>query len=155
MINRAQLVYLHLCVALTAITGIVFAWMKYAMHSSDEFAVVNHPLQPWMLAAHVVVAPLLVFGFGWIFQNHIWLGVRSGMARKRKSGLWSMWAIVPMVLSGYLLQVSTADATRKAMTIAHWIASALFVIAYVVHLLTRRAARSVRRDVEESIPSPT
>src|SRR4051794_29922397 len=140
MMTRAQVITLQIAVALTAITGVVFAVMKYAMKSDDPFAVVNHPLQPWMLSAHVVIAPLLVFGFGWIFTNHIWPGFASGIARKRKSGLWSMGAIAPMVLSGYLLQVSTADATRHAMAVAHWISSGLFVLAYVIHLITKKAA---------------
>jgi len=152
MMSRAQVVYLQLCVGLTALTGIVFAVMKYAMKSSDPFAVVNHPLQPYMLSAHVVIAPFLVFAFGWVFTNHIWPGFTSGIARKRKSGIWSMAAIVPMVLSGYLLQVSTADATRQAMAIAHWISSALFVAAYVIHLLTKKAGRSARRDAAASLP---
>jgi hypothetical protein len=141
MMSRAQVVYLQICAAITALTGIVFGVMKYSMKSSDPFAVVNHPLQPYMLSAHVVIAPFLVFGFGWIFANHIWPGFTSGIARKRKSGLWSMAAIVPMVLSGYLLQVTTADATRQAMAIAHWISSALFVLAYAIHLLTKKSAR--------------
>ena len=158
MMSRAQVVYLQLCVALTALTGIVFAVMKYAMKSSDPFAVVNHPLQPYMLSAHVVIAPFLVFAFGWVFTNHIWPGFTSGIARKRRSGIWSMGAIVPMVLSGYLLQVSTADATRQAMAIAHWISSALFVVAYVIHLLTKKAARTLvsqpgRRDAAASLLS--
>ena len=152
MMSRAQVVYLQLCVLITALTGIVFAVMKYAMKSGDPFAVVNHPLQPYMLSAHVVIAPFLVFAFGWVFTNHIWPGFTSGIARKRKSGIWSMGAIVPMVLSGYLLQVSTADATRQAMAIAHWISSALFVAAYVIHLLTKKAGRSVRRDAAASLP---
>ena len=157
MMSRAQVLYLQLCVLITALTGIVFAVMKYAMKSNDEFAVVNHPLQPYMLSAHVLVAPLLVFAFGWVFTNHIWPGFASGIARKRKSGLWSMGAIAPMVLSGYLLQVSTGNATRQAMAIAHWISSGLFVAAYVIHLVTKKAARTLvgqagRRAAEASAP---
>jgi hypothetical protein len=152
MMSRAQVVYLQLCVLITALTGVVFAVMKYALKSDDPFAVVNHPLQPYMLSAHVVLAPLLVFGFGWVFTNHIWPGFASGIARKRKSGLWSMGAIAPMVMSGYLLQVATADATRQAMAIAHWISSGLFVVAYVIHLITKKAARSMRRVAEGSVP---
>ena len=152
MMSRAQVVYLHLCVVITALTGIVFAVMKYAMKSSDEFAVVNHPLQPYMLSAHVVIAPFLVFAFGWVFTNHIWPGFASGIARKRKSGIWSMAAVAPMVLSGYLLQVSTADATRQAMAVAHWISSALFVLGYVIHLVTKKAARQARRAAEANAP---
>jgi hypothetical protein len=155
--SRAQVVYLQLCVLITALTGVVFAVMKYGMKSDDPFAVVNHPLQPYMLSAHVVIAPLLVFGFGWVFTNHIWPGFTSGIARKRKSGLWSMGAIVPMVMSGYLLQVATADATRQAMAVAHWVSSGLFVVGYVIHLLTKKTARmqfgqAGRRVAEGSVP---
>ena len=70
--NRLQVIYLHACVLLTAATGVAYGWMKYAMRSDDPFAVVNHPLQPFLLSAHVVIAPLLVFGFGWVFADHIW-----------------------------------------------------------------------------------
>ena len=139
--SRLQILYLHVCVALTAATGAVFAWMKYAMKSDDPFAVVNHPLQPAMLSTHVIVAPLLVFAFGWIFSDHI-LPKYQLDRRKRPSGLWSMWAIAPMIVSGYLLQISTTDAVRHAMAIAHWVASGLFMLAYVVHLITRAPAIS-------------
>jgi len=135
--NRLQVLYLHACVFLTAATGAAYAWMKYAMRTDDPFAVVNHPMQPFLLSSHVVVAPLLVFGLGWVFADHIWPKLVQKKAPLRKSGLWSMGAIVPMVLSGYLMQVTTADAPRQAMAVAHWIASALFVIAYSIHLITK------------------
>jgi hypothetical protein len=135
--TRTQSIYLQACVVLTATTGIVFAWMKYRMKSADPFAVVNHPMQPLMLATHVVIAPLLIFAFGWIFNDHIWAKFRTPAAPQRGSGIWSMAAIVPMVLSGYFLQIATADATRHAMTVAHWISSALFVVAYAIHLITK------------------
>jgi len=136
--SRWQLMWLHLSVALTAITGIVFAVMKYFMKSADEFAVVNHPLQPHMLAAHVVVAPLLLFIFGWTFSNHMLPKYRFGNGQGRISGIASMALILPMALSAYLLQIATTESLRSAMAIAHWIASGLFVIAYVVHLLKPR-----------------
>ncbi|HEX7150067.1 MAG TPA: hypothetical protein VF618_01170 [Thermoanaerobaculia bacterium] len=133
--NRVQLIYLHACVALSALTGGVFAWMKYFLKSEDEFAVANHPWQPHMLSAHVVIAPLLVFALGWTFSNHIWPKFRFGNGRKRLSGVFSMLLIVPMTLSAYLLQISTGETTRYAMEVAHWITSAAFVVGYVVHLL--------------------
>ena len=136
--NRVQVVYLHICVALVAVSGTVFAWMKYAMKGNDELAVVNHPLQPWMLAAHVVAAPLLVFGFGWITSGHIWPGFRQKGGPNRRSGAAVMWMIVPMTLSGYLLQVSVADTARKSAAAAHWVTSAVFVLAYAVHLARRQ-----------------
>jgi hypothetical protein len=140
MMSRAQVITLQIAAALTVITGVVFAVMKYAMKSDDPFAVANHPLQPSMLSAHVVVAPLLVFAFGWIFGNHIEPGLANRAVPRWKSGLFTAAVIVPMIVSGYLMQIATADPMRNAMTVAHWLSSALFVVAHVMHLLTRKGA---------------
>lgn len=39
----------------------VYWWMKNRMEPLDAWAAINHPLQPWMLKAHILVAPLMVF----------------------------------------------------------------------------------------------
>ncbi len=135
--NKLQLAFLQASAILTAASGIIFAWMKYGMKSNDPFAVVNHPWQPFMLSAHVLVSPMLVFAFGWILNDHILAKFRNPTSPQRGSGIPSMAAIVPMILSGYLLQISTADATRQAMAVVHWMSSGLFVIAYAVHIITR------------------
>lgn len=135
--SRAQLVWLHVSAILTAATGIVFAVMKYFLKSSDELAVVNHPLQPHMLAAHVVVAPVLLFVFGWTFSNHMLPKLRFGGDENRRTGLASMWLIAPMTLSAYLLQISTNEAVRQGMAVAHWITSGLFVIVYAAHVVMK------------------
>ena len=140
--SGAQRFWLHVSVALTAITGIVFAAMKYFMKSDDEFAVVNHPLQPYMLSMHVIVAPLLLFILGWTFSNHMLPKYRFGNGKNRKTGVASMLLIAPMTLSAYLLQIATNDSLRQAMAVAHWITSGLFAIAYVVHLFKPAGDRS-------------
>lgn len=133
--SRLQRFWLHCSAAITALTGIVFAWMKYFMTTGDEFAVVNHPAQPWMLATHVVVAPLLLFILGWTFSNHMLPKSRFGDETNRRSGTSAMWLIIPMTASGYFLQVATNEALRQAMEWAHWVTSGLFVVVYVVHLV--------------------
>lgn len=136
--TRGQLVWLHLTVALTTLTGAVFAVMKYFLKSEDEFSVVNHPWQPHMLSAHVVVAPIVLFLLGWTFSNHMLPKYRFGNGKNRKSGVGAMLLIAPMTLSAYLLQISVDERLRQAMAIAHWVSSGLFVIAYAVHLLKGR-----------------
>lgn len=136
--TKLQTVWLHLSVALTALTGVVFAWMKYFMTGADEFSVVNHPLQPHLLAIHVVVAPLALFVLGWTFSNHMLPKARFGESKHRWSGFSSMFLIVPMTLSGYLLQVSTNESVRYAMSVAHWVSSGAFVLGYVLHLVVKR-----------------
>lgn len=138
--TRLQLVWLHVTVALTTITGAVFAVMKYFLKSDDEFSVVNHPLQPHMLAIHVVAAPAALFILGWTFSNHILPKYRFGDGRNRTTGILASLLIVPMALSGYLLQVSVNEVLREAMAWAHWISSGAFVIGYLVHLINGRPA---------------
>ena len=137
--SKLQLLWLHLSVALTAITGIVFAVMKYLLRSDDEFAVVNHPWQPHMLAAHVVIAPVLLFLLGWTFSNHMLPKYRFGNGKNRRSGFGAMLLIVPMALSAYLLQIATNESLRAAMAWTHGITSALFVMAYLIHLIVGRS----------------
>ena len=137
--SRLQLLWLHLAVALTTLTGVVFAVMKYFMTSDDEFSVVNHPLQPHMLAAHVVIAPALLFLLGWTFSNHILPKYRFGDGTNQRTGIASAALIVPMALSAYLLQVSTNETLREVMAWSHWISSGLFVAAYLIHLVIGRS----------------
>lgn len=140
--SKLQLFWLHLSLALTALTGIVFAVMKYLMTSEDEFAVANHPWQPHMLAAHVVVAPALLFILGWTFSNHMLPKYRFGDDKNVKSGVAQMALILPMALSAYLLQVATNETLRQVMAWAHWITSALFLLAYLIHWAIGRSIAS-------------
>jgi uncharacterized membrane protein YidH (DUF202 family) len=137
-VTRVQRLWLHASIALTTLTGVVFAAMKYFMKSPDEFAVANHPWQPHMLAAHVVIAPVLVFILGWTFSNHMLPKFRFGDDTRRKSGIVSMSLIAPMALSAYLLQIATNESLRNAMAIAHWVTSGVFVIAYAIHFGLRQ-----------------
>ncbi len=136
--SRIQLVWLHLSIALTAITGLVFAVMKYLLESSDEFSVINHPLQPHMFAAHVVIAPLALLILGWTFSNHMLPKYRFGDGQNKRTGVTQMALILPMTLSAYLLQISTNETLREAMAIAHWVTSGVFTVSYIVHLFFRR-----------------
>jgi hypothetical protein len=147
MMSRAQIVFLHVSIAVVAATGCAFAFMKYAMTSGDPFAVANHPWQPHMLSAHVLVAPLAVFAFGWTFANHIWPAVVNG-APNRGSGIATMLLIAPMVATGYLMQIATEETTRHAFAVVHWICSGAFVVGYLVHLRSTARKRRVERGAD-------
>ncbi|MEO6259741.1 MAG: hypothetical protein ABIP63_05295, partial [Thermoanaerobaculia bacterium] len=117
MMSRAQVRTLHASVLAITITGAAFAFMKYAMTSNDPFAVINHPWQPGMLAAHVLAAPFALFALGWIFGDHIWPSF-TGRRPNRPTGVVSMVLIAPMALTGYLLQVITEERARHWMAVA-------------------------------------
>ncbi|HEV2720975.1 MAG TPA: hypothetical protein VG323_13215 [Thermoanaerobaculia bacterium] len=138
MMTRFQVALLQLSLLGMAVSGLVFAWMKYFMKSDDPFAVVNHPWQPHMMTAHVLLGPVAVFAIGWVFGNHVVPAYRGG-APNRPSGILTMLFFVPMTISGYLMQVTVADAARKAFAISHWVSVGLFIVVYIAHLVPRRS----------------
>lgn len=142
--SRVEAWLLHAAAVLVGGSGLVYAWMRYLLRPADEFAVVNHPLQPAMQHAHVVVAPLLVFALGLIWQRHVAAGLKSGKPERRRTGLWLLLALVPMVLPGYLLQVSVDPWWRSLWAQLHLWASVAWLLAYGAHqLLPRPTSRGL------------
>lgn len=117
----------------TAVTGFIYLWMKYFLTPTEPWAVVNHPWQPWVLKAHIVVAPLLVFAIGLITMRHIWRHFRTGMRRGRRSGLTTALVTGPMVATGYLIQVFTGEGWVKAMALSHIAVGVIYALGLVLH----------------------
>jgi len=129
---------LHAANLLVGGTGIAWAVLRYGFESEDPYALANHPLEPLARHAHVLLAPLLVFACGLIWQAHVWPRVRGGFAQRRSSGLALASTCAPMIASGYLLQIAESDGWRAAWLWVHLASSALWITAYVLHLSTRR-----------------
>jgi hypothetical protein len=106
-VNRFQRRLLWWSSGLTALTGGVYAWMQHLLEPVNEWAVINHPLQPLVLKLHILVAPVMVFAVGMVAVNHIWALHRSGLPRGRATGIWTAAVFGPLVLSGYLIQAVT------------------------------------------------
>lgn len=127
----------------SSMTGLVYFWMKYLLVSDDPFAVVNHPWQAAMVAAHIVVSPPLILMFGIILNSHILKKLRATAVPNRKSGLFSLGTFFVMVASGYLLQVETGEGTLQALVAIHVTSGTLFSVVYALHLvLSVRLARA-------------
>lgn len=132
------------------ITGLGFLWAKYFVTAAEPWAVINHPLEPWFLKAHIVFAPALVFAVGLIATRHIVPHIVRGVERGRRSGLMMVWTLVPMVVSGYLIQVVTAAPVLSILVVLHIGSSVLFLAGIVVHgvvfALRARSPGAVRPD---------
>ena len=135
-------------VAAVTVTGALYFWMKYGIVTDDPFAVVNHPLQSLMLAAHLVSSPALLVMFGIVFSAH----VASKLARRiplRRSGLTALATFALMAASGYLLQVVVSETWRLVMVWLHVGSGTVFAVSYGLHLLAgfklwRRAEAGAR-----------
>lgn len=129
------------------VTGFAILWFQYGVESPDPFAVVNHPLQIWALKGHVLVAPLFVLAIGFISVRHIWRHIVRGVEPGRRSGLLTIAAIVPMVASGYLIQVVVSEGLRTVIVWTHIGSSVVFTVGVGFHLvLMWRYLRKLRTE---------
>lgn len=136
---------------LLAATGWIYAAMHYLMTPVDPFSVVNHPLEPTMLKAHLVFAPALVFLVGVIFHSHILLKKENGVQSGRWSGVLMAWLFGVMVMSGYLLQVLN-ETGRQAMLWIHLVSGSIWVMGYAAHQFASiRVKRRMRLQREHAI----
>lgn len=144
----------HVSTVLVAGTGVVYAVMRYLLEPADPYAVVNHPLQPTVQHLHVLAAPFLVFGAGLIWREHVWKHFRNGARSGRRSGLWMLLTLLPMVVSGYLIQTTVTEGWRTAWIAVHLAASGLWLLGYAGHTVAavqRRLANGRRRAGEAGL----
>jgi hypothetical protein len=140
-------ILLHLSTWLTAGTGGVYIYMKYFMTSDDPFSVIHHPWQPHALALHLLVAPALIFALGLITREHVigrLLDYRS--PRARASGGLIVILAVPMISTGYLMQILTDPGARRGLAWAHIVTGVLFTVLFLAHLVS---SPPLRRTLQE------
>ena len=123
---------LHLGALLTALSGLATGWLRTFGRVAGEFGPEPHPLQGLAQHLHVLAAPLLLFALGMAVRGHLAAKLRAG-AERRGTGLGLGLLILPMVASGYLLQVAVAPGWRLAWAWVHGPASLLFLVAYLGH----------------------
>lgn len=124
-----------------AVSGFGYTWTKYFVTTPDLWAAINHPLEPWFLRVHVVSAPLFVFAFGLIAVKHVWKHITNGVRRARRSGWLTALVLVPMVLTGYLVQVVTHVGWLGALAVGHIALGVLYVVGVLAHQAVLSAAR--------------
>lgn len=124
--------------AVATVTGVTYAWMKYWLKPADPYAVINHPLQPFVLKLHIASVPFLVFAIGMVTLQHIVKYYRTGVQRARSSGLGSMWLVLPMIVSGYAIQMLADSAWLRAVGYAHFGVGIAFAVFALIHALKTR-----------------
>jgi hypothetical protein len=107
--------------------------MLYLVKPTDPYAVVNHPWQPQTQHLHILVAPLLVFTAGLVWRRHVWAQWKRGLEERRRSGLSLVSLLVPMIVSGYLIQTSVDDRWRRIWVGVHLASAGLWLLGYLTH----------------------
>jgi len=142
--NRAVYRWLYAGALLASVTGIVYGWLRYAVKPDDPYAVVNHPLQPHLLHAHVVTVPLLVLMLGVFWRDHAARYWQERLREGRRSGLVAWASVVPMIVSGYAIQVSVSATARSLWIGVHLAASTAWMGAMVTHAVIHWRSRRSR-----------
>lgn len=141
-----------LTTAATLATGVAYWWMKEMMTPPDPWAVVNHPFQPWLLKAHILVAPAMVFSVGMITSRHVWRHFRLGVRKGRRSGLGAAAAFLLVVGTGYTLQVVTTELLMRVLGWTHLLLGIGYSAGVMAHW---PATRSRSTQAEGSAPVGT
>jgi undecaprenyl pyrophosphate phosphatase UppP len=136
--SRAERRLLDIANLLVGGTGLVYAVMKYLMEASDEWAVVNHPWQPHVQHLHVLAAPLLVFAGGVLWKHHVLEKMRGKGSNGRATGLALAVQFIPLVASGYLIQVSVSETWRMTWIWVHLITGGLWILLAMSHRFRSR-----------------
>jgi hypothetical protein len=147
LITRFEKALLAVAVLAAGVTGLALAWVKHFMTSHDPFSVVNHPWQPYLLSSHVLVVPVLLFAVGLITREHILGRYRDAKARRgRRSGIVLAWVLVPLVVSGYAIQVLTSRGARDSLGWLHLGVGIIFLAFYCFHALMAGGQRAREKD---------
>ncbi len=126
--------------------------MKYFLSPADPDSPMNHPWQPGFLKAHVLAAPFLVFGLGLIFRRHAMARLESGERVGRPTGRLLVMLTIPMVVSGYLVQVFTGDTLRHWSGWFHATAGLVFALGFAWHPVGKKTNPTGHDEVDVRDP---
>lgn len=137
--TRGEKVFFWSTLGVAGGTGLAYGLARWFGERMGEFGPEPHPWQGTLQHLHVLGVPLLVFALGWMVKGHGMPGLRK--KRHRTSGLGLISLAVPMVLSGYGIQVATSPEVQLACRWVHGISVGLFLVASAFHAIaTIRAA---------------
>ncbi len=135
--NKNDKLLVHFANYAVVISGVIYGILKYFFKVESNYGLMTHPLQPTFQHAHVLIAPLFVYSLGHIMKSHILQKLNLFQTPKKKSGLSLTILAVPMILSGYLLQV---EITFKPIWLwSHIVISVLWIPVYLLHHIERVA----------------
>jgi hypothetical protein len=153
LIARFERLLLVLATVLTGGTGLLYAWARYLVRPDDPYSVVNHPWQPSFQHAHVLAAPLLVFALAMVARQHMLGRYRDPRARRgRRMGILSSLLIIPMGVSGYLVQVLTDSGPRSVAGWFHLGSGLLFLATFTAHFIAGFTPGNGRKVVANHLP---
>ena len=144
----------HSALIAVSLTGVVYGVFKYFVPSPDPDSRAGHPLQPWLMKTHLLIAPFAIFGIGLILRRHALARLRTGEVNGRRTGAAMLWIFTPLVLSGYVVQMLVSRSATRAVGWTHAALGLIFILGYAVHPRRRTAGDTGRDEQELKIWAP-
>lgn len=127
---------------LVTVTGGMYLGMKYLLPEPAGFSIIRHPLQPLVLNLHIITAPLLLFAIGAVAVRHIWRHLVAKTPQGRRTG-WSVAIVtIPMIFTGYCLQVFTSEGWLRGLAIGHIATGVVYGGGLFLHQIMVRRGRT-------------
>ena len=118
------------------IAGAAVSVLGHFFTVSGEFGVTQSPWAAEALVVHGVLAVAATFLFGWIAADHVAVMWRGGA--ERASGLWLLWLVAALVVTGFAGFFLVADSTRAWNGTLHEILGLALIAPWLAHLAGRR-----------------
>jgi hypothetical protein len=137
-----------------SVTGLAYGVFKYFVPSPDPDSRAGHPLQPWFMKTHLLIAPFAIFGVGLILRRHALARLQTGEVNGRRSGATMLLIFAPLVLSGYVIQMLVSPAATRAVGWTHTALGLLLLLGFVAHPKRRTPADTGSDEQELKIWTP-
>ena len=85
-------------------------------------------------------AAILVFAAGLVFRTHALKRLKAPHSCRRRTGWVLLLSLLPMIASGYLLQISGDEIWRRVWIVCHVATSIAWMAGYIIHQLQPRGA---------------
>ena len=144
----------HAALAAVSLTGLVYGVFKYAVPSPDPDSRAGHPLQPLFMKAHVFVAPFALIGLGLLLHRHALARMRRGERQGRRTGGLILWLLLPVAISGTLIQVFVAPLAVRWTGWTHAALGLVFVIGYALHPKRRSEPPVLQVAADDGVTEP-
>lgn len=144
----------HAALVAVSLTGLVYGVFKYWIPSPDPDSRAGHPLQPVFMKAHLLVAPFALIGVGLLLRRHALARMRQGEHEGRRTGALMFWILLPLALTGYLVQVFVEPGFVRGSGWAHAALGLVFVFGYALHPKRRSEPPVLQVAADDGVTEP-
>jgi hypothetical protein len=147
--NRLSYAWMAAAGTCAIATGLAYGFFHYFCQTEDPYSVVNHPLEPLARTLHIVTTPLLTLMLGLFWIKHAWPYLQRNKQEGKRSGLILCLTALPMIFSGYLLQVSVSPGWKTCWVWVHNSTSLVWLAGLLAHLYSHMQHRKRHQNIRE------